>query len=262
MVYADPAKVHPIDHVGKRYTVVGPHLSEPSPQRTPVLFQAGHSERGRDFTAQHAEGAYILAPTPDFAREQITDVRGRAAALGRDAERMVFFIQLTPVVGGTEEEARRASREIDDGLCVEALLATRSALLRIDLSTIDPHKPLAEVDFTGQPAGLRTSFERAAAEGHTLASAMRRTTGGNRLVGTPEQVADQLEEWHRAGVRGINLGYATTPGTYVDFVEHVVPLLQRRGLMQDEYRDGTLRHKLFGEGDLLPDDHPAARYRR
>jgi hypothetical protein len=85
---------------------------------------------------------------------------------------------------------------------------------------------------------------------------------GPVLVGTPEQIADTFEEWVEAGVDGFNLAYAITPGTFVDFIDGVVPVLQKRGLMQKEYQEGTLREKLYGPGRArLREDHPAATYR-
>ncbi|HXF30205.1 MAG TPA: NtaA/DmoA family FMN-dependent monooxygenase, partial [Solirubrobacterales bacterium] len=114
-VYADPAKIHEIDHSGPFYPdVVGPHLSEPSPQRTPVLFQAGSSERGREFAARNAEAIFIAARSPLGARTQIEDVRGRAERLGREGGDILFFQGMSAIVGGTEEEARRKEAEIDE----------------------------------------------------------------------------------------------------------------------------------------------------
>jgi len=106
-IYADPAKIHPIDHVGEFYEVAGPHLCEPSPQRTPLLFQAGSSNRGRDFAAKHAECVFMFASLRNLgsATSMIEDVRARAVRQGRRPEDILFFQGVTPVVGGTEAEA-------------------------------------------------------------------------------------------------------------------------------------------------------------
>ena len=106
-IHADPAKVHKINHVGERYKVEGPHLVAPSPQRTPVLFQAGSSSAGRDFAARNAEAVFIVAPDPENARKLINDTRRLAIQHGRDGNDIHFYQGLSFVVGETEEEARR-----------------------------------------------------------------------------------------------------------------------------------------------------------
>jgi FMN-dependent oxidoreductase (nitrilotriacetate monooxygenase family) len=118
-IYADPAKIHDIDHPGHYYRdVIGPHLAEPSPQRTPVLFQAGSSPRGREFAARHAEATFIVARTPEGAKKNIDDVRARARRNGRDPSDILFYQGLTVVTGATEAEACRKDAEI------EALIST------------------------------------------------------------------------------------------------------------------------------------------
>lgn len=261
-VYTDPSKVHAIAHEGQFYSVPGPHFAEPSPQRTPLLFQAGHSERGKSFTARHAEGAFIGAPTPELAATHIRDVRDHAARIGRQADDILFFTSALVIVGGTEEEAQRKARDIDEQLQVEALLVSRSDQLKFDLKGLDPDAPLDGIDFSKQPLDFRAKFEAFRKEGLTLAQAMRKSAT-RRIIGTPEQVADLFETWQAAGVDGWNLSYATTPGTFVEFIEGVVPELQRRGLVQNQHGEGTFREKLFaGRGPRLNDRHVAASFRR
>jgi long-chain alkane monooxygenase len=261
-IYTDPAKVHEINHRGRFYSVPGPHFSEPSPQRTPLLFQAGHSERGKSFTAKHAEGAFIGAPTPELAAAHIRNVRAIAAEYGRAPDDIIFFTSAAVIVSATEEEARRKARDIDEQLQVEALLVSRSDQLKFDLDGLDPNARLDGLDFSQQPADFRAKFEAYRAEGLTLAQAMRKSAT-RRIIGTPEQVADIFERWQAAGVDGWNLSYATTPGTFVDFIEAVVPELQRRGLVQTDYASGTYREKLFaGRGPRLNDRHVAASFRK
>ncbi|MFF4712988.1 LLM class flavin-dependent oxidoreductase [Streptomyces eurythermus] len=260
-VYADPARVHPVNHAGVRYRVAGPHLSEPSPLRTPVLFQAGSSEAGRSFAARHAEGTFILAPNPLAARTNIEDVRARAVAAGRRADDIAFFQGLSFVVGSTEEEARRKNDEIDDHLSVEGLMTHMSGNIGVDLSAIDPHKPLSELRTEVAHGAVRGMIEGAPDQTQTFADLARLVTT-TRVVGTPEQIADGLETWAAAGVDGFNITYVITPGTFEDFIDHAVPVLQERGLMRREYEPGTLREKLRpGAGPRLPRRHPAASYR-
>jgi len=208
---AGDGKVHRINHRGPRYTVEGPHLASPTPQRTPLLFQAGASETDRAFAARNAEAVFIRSPGPAAAANDIADIRSRAASHGRLPGDIKFFQGLHVVTGGTEAEARRKAAE----------------------------------------SGQRTAD----------AARLSLYTAGGAIAGTPEQIADELARWQDAGVDGVNLVNAGGPAPYQDFVDHVAPVLRERGLMQREYADGTLRHKLFGRGDRLPEQHPAARYR-
>lgn len=260
-IYADPAKVHRIDHHGAFYDVEGPHLCEPSPQRTPVIFQAGASPAGRDFCAQHAEATFITARSREGARAHIDDVRARAVGHGRAAGDVLFFQALGIVVGGTEEEARRTEAEIAERFSLEAVLAHQSGELGIDLARYDPATPLGELDVNGMTSTLRAMVEAAPDQALTFGDLVR-WTGLSRIVGTPEQVADRLEEWAEAGIDGVNLVYAITPGTFTDVVEHLAPELRRRGLLAPEPGTGTLRERLTGGGPRLPATHPAARHRR
>ncbi|MDV3124989.1 LLM class flavin-dependent oxidoreductase [Mycobacterium sp. 21AC1] len=263
-IHADPDKVHKIHHVGKRYRVEGPHLSFPSPQRTPVIFQAGTSTAGRRFAARHAEGVFINAASPKGAAVVIDDTRDRAVAAGRQRDDIKFFQGLSFVVGSTEAEAKARAVELDEYLSVDGLIAHRSGGIGIDLGGLDHHTPIG--DLAPDVQGTRSTIESliaAAPPGTnpTIADLVRQQQESTRIVGTPEQIADRLEQWQDAGVDGINIRYITTPGSFEDFIDHVVPELQSRGLAQTEYAPGTLRDKLFGVGPELPDRHPARQWR-
>ncbi len=260
--YADPSKIHRIHHEGRRYKVLGPHLSQPSRQRTPVLFQAGASRAGRAFAARNAEGTFIVAVNPEGARRQITETRALVAAAGRDPHDLLFIQGLNVVVGGTEEEARRKARDYDEDVSVDGLLAHISRDLGIDLGRLDPDRPVEELEIDGVQGVIR-AFE----EGHPGQKATVRDLGqayahACRITGTPETIADQLEEWQRAGIDGVNLIYSTTPGSFIEFAQDVIPVLQARGLAQKDYPPGTYRERLFpGSGPRLNARHPAAAYR-
>lgn len=260
-VYADPAKIHDVDHVGRFYDVVGPQLTEPSRQRTPVLFQAGSSERGRAFAARHAEAVFIAARNVQGARAQVDDVRARAVAAGRDAGDVLFFQGLSAIVGGTEEEARRKEAEVDAYASDEGYAAHMAGNLGIDLSAIDLDAPIGELPEANVQGVVRNLVEAAPDKTWRFGDLLRYVVD-LRVVGAPEQVADELARWADAGVDGINLMYHTTPGSFADFVDGVVPVLQERGLAQREYAPGTLREKLFGRGPRLPETHRGARFRR
>ena len=263
-IYADPAKVHEIHHRGQYYDVVGPHLCEPSAQRTPVLFQAGSSERGREYAARHAEATFIAARSVEGARANVDDLRARAQRHGRNPADLLVFQGVTAVVGGTEEEARRKERELLEATSEEANFALVSGWLGVDLSAHDPDTPIDDLR-TNATQGMIQALVDAAPDRTWRFGDFVEGLANRRMVGTPEQIADGLERWQREGdIDGINLSYTTTPGSYVDFIDGVVPVLQARGLVQTEYREGTLREKLFDGaiGPHLPATHPAAAFRR
>jgi long-chain alkane monooxygenase len=260
--YADPGKIHRIRHDSRRYRVLGPHLTEPSPQRVPVLFQAGSSKAGRDFAARNAEATFIVSLNPQGARALIETVDRLVESVGRKKGDLQYIQGLSFVVGSSEAEARQLAREIDEYVSTDGLLAHISRDLGIDLGLLDPERPVAELKIEGVQ-GYIAYFEEAnpgkEARVRDLGHALSHNT---RIVGTPEQIADSLEEWRDAGIDGVNLIYQISPKTYVDFIDQVVPVLQRRGLAQREYAPGTLRERLFpGCGPRLPDRHPAARFR-
>jgi FMN-dependent oxidoreductase (nitrilotriacetate monooxygenase family) len=265
-VYADPKRVHSVDVDGKYFQVHGVHLSEPSPQRTPVLYQAGSSPRGRQFAAQHAECVFVLGPNPGVVGQYIADTRAKARGFGRDPDDLKFIAYVKVITGGTEAEARRKYEGFYENISYDASMALLSGWSGIDFGGYSPDQPLEYIE---------TNAVRTLVHGFTEADPTRRWTlrdlakyvgiggAGPVLVGAPEQIADELEKWTAVGVDGFNLAYAITPGSFVDFVEGVVPVLQRRGLVQTEYAPGTLRQKLYGPSHArLLGAHPAARHRR
>jgi alkanesulfonate monooxygenase SsuD/methylene tetrahydromethanopterin reductase-like flavin-dependent oxidoreductase (luciferase family) len=169
-----------------------------------------------------------------------------------------LFIQgLTFVVGSTEEEAHRKSAEIDEWLSDTGMLAHMSGTIGVDLGSLDLDRPIG--DFVGDRVqGVVRSLAESAPDKSKTFGELARWAWSQRIVGTPEQIADQLGLWSDAGIDGVNVIYVTLPGTYEEFVDHVVPVLQARGLAQRGYRPGTLREKLFpGRGPRLNDRHPA-----
>jgi FMN-dependent oxidoreductase (nitrilotriacetate monooxygenase family) len=263
-VYADPAKVHDIDHSGPFYPdVVGPHLSEPSPQRTPVLFQAGTSEPGREFAARNAEAIFLITRTPDAARQTIDDIRSRAVAAARDPEDIVFFQGMSFVVGGTEAEALAKAADFDATQSLRGYAAHMGGAMGVDLADVPLDAPIGEVEQYNTQGIVKGLIDTAPDKTWTFGDLLANRSM-NRIVGTPEQIADKLEEWVEAGVGGINMPYYVTPGTFADFIDGAGPELQRRGLMQSEYTEGTLREKLAsGAAEArLPDSHPGGRIRR
>ena len=262
-IYADPDKVHPINHTGKHFTVAGPHLSEPSPQRTPLLFQAGSSTRGRRFAATHAECVFIVESRTSLrgAASVISDVRAQATRLGRRSDDIRFFQGISPVVGGTEAEAKAKKAEYLEEFSTEGAFAHLSGTVGVDLAAIDLDQPLGTINTDAMRGFVKSLIESAPDKTQTFRDLTRTRLAGQFLTGTPEQIADALQEWQEAGVDGFDLTYSVTPGTFVDFIDGVVPVLQARDLMQKEYSPGSLRQKIFGF-PRLPERHPAAAYRR
>jgi long-chain alkane monooxygenase len=261
-IYADPAKIHRIDHVGEFYEVAGPHLSEPSPQRTPVLFQAGSSEAGRDFAARHAEATFIAARNVQGARANVDDLRARAVKFGRAPEDILVFQGLTVITGSSEAEARAKEREIKEWWSDEGTFAVVSGWLGADLGAFDPDEPIGDLK-TNATQGMIKALVEAAPDRTWRFGDLITQMASNFIVGAAEQVADQLEQWHtEGGIDGVNLTYATTPGSFEDFIDGVVPVLQERGIVQREYAEGTFREKLTGDGPRLNDRHPGAAHRR
>src|SRR6185312_12577690 len=141
-VHADPSKIHPINHVGEHFKVEGPFLVTPSPQRTPLLFQAGSSPVGRDFCARHAEAQFIQSPSPEDARKQISETRDLLERNGRTREEIKFFQGLSFVVGATEEEALRKERELDEKIDDDGMVAHMGGAIGVDLGGLDIDDPL------------------------------------------------------------------------------------------------------------------------
>ncbi|MFT4111612.1 LLM class flavin-dependent oxidoreductase [Silvibacterium sp.] len=253
--YADPAKVRKINYEGKYYKVPGPHLSEPSPQRTPLLFQAGSSEAGRQYAATNAEGVFLDSSTPLGACGIIADVRQRAASVGRNPSDIRFFQGLTFVVGGSDEEAQKKNDSYVEYLRPEAFAAQLSSAVGGDVSVIDLETPLDQIKTNTMQGWLNSIRASAPNQQWTLAKVLlwRRN---RQIVGSPERIADVLQEWKDAGIDGVNVSYVISPKSFEDFADGLAPELRKRGLLKEEYRPGTLRQKFFGQGDYLNDRHP------
>jgi FMN-dependent oxidoreductase (nitrilotriacetate monooxygenase family) len=258
--HADPDKIHRINHAGERYKVEGPHLVAPSPQRTPLLFQAGSSESGMRFAAHNAEAQFLLAPNPAIAATTIKRTRDLLSQTGRDEDELRFFQGLSFVVGSTEEEVARLDRELDEAIDDEAMIIHLGGAMGVDLSEHSLDYPLEKIETEGIHSVL--SWVKAAIPDR---APVVRDIGflasrSSRVSGTPEQIVAALREWQDVGIDGINVMNATIPGSYTTFIEHVMPLLRTKGLAREAYAEGTLRRKIFG-ADRLPGSHPGAGYR-
>lgn len=246
-VYADPAKIHRVTYEGRWHRCDSPSFVQPSPQGRPVIWQAGSSGRGRDFAARHAEAVFALQPTAETMRAYTDDVRARAAALGRDPDRLRILFQLQVVVGRTRAEAEARLASIRETITLEGALTIISGHFGYDFSRLDPDQPLADVEATGVRAGLDGLLALAEQAGRapTLREAALEyavTGAAPLLVGDPEEVAEQmLELLDEGGGDGFVLMSTYTPGCYEEFVDLVVPVLQERGRFRREYAGRTLR---------------------
>ncbi|WP_315150384.1 LLM class flavin-dependent oxidoreductase [Corynebacterium variabile] len=270
-VYTDPAKVRPINHARTHYTVPGIHVSEPSPQRTPVIFQAGASSRGSTFAADHAEAVFVAAPTKEALASTVRTLTAKLADAGRSRKDVVVYALLTVITDATEDAARAKAAEYRSYIDHEGALTLMSGWMGVDFSSFDLDDPVVGIESNAIQSAVAAFQRSAGEEGREWTVRELAEFGGIGglgpvVVGSGESVADQLENWVEAtGVDGFNLAYAVTPGTFRDVIDHVVPVLQARGEYPTTYAPGTLREKLFadrnGAGPLVPHNHAAARYR-
>ncbi|CAN5393782.1 LLM class flavin-dependent oxidoreductase [soil metagenome] len=258
-IYTDPAKVHPINHAGVHYQVPGFHLCEPSPQRTPVLFQAGTSSRGKSFAARHAECVFVSGPSVKVVARYVKDLRAAIADAGRNPADVLICAQGLIVTGDSAAEAERRHADLRRHIGLDAALALLSGWTGVDFSRVSPD---ATIDYMDTEAGRSAlaSFSQADPNRQwTVRQAAEFIGLGGRgpvFVGGPAGVADELERWvAETGIDGFNLAHAISPESQLDVVEYIVPELQRRGRYRTEYEAGTLRHKLIGRGDRLGAEH-------
>ncbi len=264
-IFSDPGKIHEIRHQGKHFQVPGIHLCEPSPQRTPVLYQAGASSRGKAFAAGHAECVFVAAPSKVTLKKTVADIRRRAAEAGRDPRKVLIFNLLTVIVDETDAKAQAKWRELKGYASYEGALALISGWTGIDFNQYRPDQVLKHIHTNAIQSAVET-FSTADPDKQWTVQELADWVGiggfGPLIVGSPQTVADELQAWvEDTDVDGFNFAYALAHETFRDVVELLVPELQRRGVYKTEYRAGTLREKLFGDGPRLPSNHPAAGYR-
>lgn len=257
-VYFDPAKVHALDHEGRFFRIKGPLNASRPPQGHPVVIQAGSSGPGQDLAARTAEVVFTAQQTLEEAQVFYRDLKGRLAKFGRAGQALHVMPGVFPVIGRTEREAREKYEQLQQWIDTSGALSLLSDRLGHDVSRYPLDGPLPELPESDQlksRAKLLTDLARR--ENLTLRQLYYLVAGarGHRIVwGTAGQVADALEEWFtQDAADGFNIMPPYFPGGLDDFVEQVVPELQRRGLFRTEYAGSTLREHLG-----LP--RPASRY--
>ena len=264
-IFTDASKVHPIRHEGRHFRVPGVHLSEPSPQRTPVLYQAGASSRGQRFAGEHAECVFVATPSKAVLKKSVAAIRAAVAAAGRDPRAVKIFNLQTVIVDETDAKAKARWEDYRSYVSLDGALALASGWMGIDFGAYRPDEPLRQIKTNAVQSSV-DAFSSADPDKVWTVRELAEWIGigglGPLFVGGPQTVSDLLQEWvEETDVDGFNLAYAVTPETFEGIVEHVVPELQKRGAYKRAYRPGTLREKLFGAGPRLSEDHAGARYR-
>lgn len=263
--YIDPARVHAIEHQGEHFSVPGIFLCEPSPQRTPVIFQAGGSSKGVALAAATAEAVFMNATSKSGLKKQVDGLREQTRAAGRDPSHVAILQMITVVTGRTDAEAEERYEEYRKLVDYEGAMARYSGWSGLDMSTFDPDVPLRHVNTNaGQTMVDIFSKMDPTKEWTPRDIAEYVGIGGTApvIVGGPEKVADELLSWMEdTGIDGFNLGHAVKYQDVKNFADIVVPELQRRGLMRSAYDGSTLRENVFGVGQTrLATDHPGTQY--
>ncbi|OAH57840.1 nitrilotriacetate monooxygenase [Domibacillus aminovorans] len=250
--FAEGSKIHAVNHKGEWFSVEGPlNVSRPV-QGHPVVVQAGSSEDGKELAARTAEVIFTAWQTLEEAQAFYSDVKGHMAKYGRKPEELKIMPGIFPVIGKTAEEAEENKRLLEELIPEEAGISLLSAMISFDLSGFPVDGPLPELPELDQVNGGKSRFkllkDLADREGLTIRKLYQRIAGarGHREIkGTPEQIVDQMQEWFENGAAdGFNVMPPYLPGGLDDFVDHVIPVLQQRGLFRTEYTGNTLRENL------------------
>jgi FMN-dependent oxidoreductase (nitrilotriacetate monooxygenase family) len=251
-IFADPDKVHSINHHGAHFSVSGPLNVHRTPQGRPVIVQAGSSTTGQDFAAQTAEVVFTAWQTLEEAQSFYSSLKGQLHLYGRSPDELKILPGVLPIIGATEEEAKEKEAALQALVHPAVGLSMVSGILRQDLSAYPLDGPLPDLpdstDINGGKSRYQLILDMARREQLTIRQLIARVTGarGHRTIaGTPVQIADQLEAWFLQGAcDGFNIMPPYLPGGLEEFVDLVVPELQRRGLYRTEYTGRTLREHL------------------
>lgn len=265
--FANSAKIHHIGHKGKYFDVPGIHVCEPSIQRTPVLFQAGNSPRGMRFAAENAEAIFISPISKEYTKTAVKQIRNELIKVGRDPHSAKIYVLATIITDENQKLAEAKHKDLLSYVNEEGSLVLNSGWLGENLGKYSLDDPLTEITSNAIIGKVKEFAESRTDEGKTWTlRELIKIAGigalGNKIIGGKKEVCDTLQELiEYSDADGFNLAYATTPGSFEDVVEFIVPELQKRGVYQESYTEGSLRHKLFGNGDRLPSSHRGAKYR-
>lgn len=268
-IFTNPDQVHAINHEGKYFKVPGIAITEPSKQRTPVIYQAGASKRGIKFAAENAEVVFVNSPTREILKETVNKIRDTVEIAGRNRYDIKIFAMQTIITGKDTAAAKAKHEDYKSYIDLEGALALISGWMGIDLSKFNLDDVIdSSIKSNAIQSSVETFQKASGHEGHPwtirqLAEWVGIGGFGPVIVGSGSDVAEELIDWvDYTDVDGFNLAYVITPGSFEDIVEYVIPELQARGAYKTEYAQGSLRNKLFSEGDRIKDTHRAANYRR
>ncbi|KAK5706642.1 hypothetical protein LTR97_001632 [Elasticomyces elasticus] len=261
----DPEKTKKIEHKGKYFSVMGRSQVHPAPQRTPVLCQAGTSKLGTTFTTRHAEAIFMNPATTKLCKSQIAAARAEATSQGRDPATLKFFPCIVPIIGRTEAEAKAKQAKAKGYGDMIGGLAQFAGYTGIDMSLFPLDEPFSASSVKGGAAiqAVLSSFEASVEDS---APWTPRRLGERMALGglhpspvvSAEQVADFFEHWiNETDCDGFNVAYVSNPGTFEDVVDLLVPELQKRGIMWQDYAkpEGTFRENLLGHPRLAEDHY-------
>ncbi|MCA0338449.1 MAG: NtaA/DmoA family FMN-dependent monooxygenase [Proteobacteria bacterium] len=255
-IFADPSKIRRVDYKGKYYSCTAYVPTLPSPQGHPVIFQAGSSGRGMAFAAQHAEGVFAIQTGLSGMQRYMAQAGEAAQKANRRIEDLHVTFGLQAVLGGTEAEAHSLARRQRENVPLEGALARLSSIIGIDFSQYDPDGLFEEIPAEGSQGLLRAFAQPIDGHQPTLRQVAQNygvAAGAMRVVGTPEQVACEMERlWRATGCHGFNLSATDSPQSVYDFTREVIPILQRKGVYRTEYPGATLRENITTEPALLP----------
>ncbi|MDP2356399.1 MAG: LLM class flavin-dependent oxidoreductase [Beijerinckiaceae bacterium] len=247
--FFEPSKLRVLNHEGKYFKVRGPLSLPRCPQGNPVLVQAGSSEDGKNLASKYAEVIFTIQRDLESARAFTRDIKERAISFGRNPAHALVMPGVLPIVGRTRQEAQDKYELLQSLIHTEAGLLQLSRSMGVDLTGADVDKPLPDMDVAKLPQSRSVSiYQQSKRENMTVRETYEKlvvSKGHRQLIGTPGDVADSLQEWfENDGADGFNIMPPFTPGGLTDFVDHVVPELQRRNLFRTHYEGSMLRDHL------------------
>ncbi|KAL4950909.1 luciferase-like domain-containing protein [Aspergillus filifer] len=248
-LYADFNRKRVIEHEDERFKLKAPHILDPSPQRTPFIFQAGSSPAGLHFGATHAKGIFVVGLTPETIAPRMKRIRDKVAEVGRVPRSVKVFASMTPILGRTKEEAQ--SKHRDALQCA----SEEGALMGYQATNVQPQSLMENLSYPGEDVLKWTP--------RTIGKAVALEASGPVPVGTPEGVADEIERWVEvADLAGFNIGHITVAGTRTDVVDLLVSVLGERCIFAPKGESGTMRERIHGPGkSRLPIEYVGSRYK-
>ena len=260
-LYADPDRVHVVRHESPHLQMEALHLVEPSPQRTPVLYQAGSSPAGLSFAARHAECVFVSGPSVAVIRPRVAKLREALVKAGRAPDSVKVFALATAILGRTEAEARDKLADYRSYVDPVGALTLMGGWLGVDFAGYSLDQKIRYIDNDAGRAAMENFTRADPGRDWTVRQAAEHVAIGGAgpvFVGSGGGVAEEMAAWAEAtGVDGFNLAYAVLPESFEDAVSLLIPEWQARGLYKTSYAPGTLREKLSGGSRLLSPPHPA-----